>query len=181
MIHADVLKLLFPLKDVGGDFADDIAIEGSYLDALKTSAESLLLELFPDTCTAATIADWERIYGIVPADGAALADRRLAVIQKKRLRRKLTRSYFVALAAAVGYTVVIEEMPPNSAEYGGTWNTIYIWRVHVTGGAKEIIYFTAGDSASGDRLSNWTTESILEGLFEALKPAHTHVYFTYEA
>ncbi len=180
MAHADVLKLLFPLKDVGGDFDADIAIEGSYLDALKTSAESLLLELFPDTCTAATIADWERIYGIIPPDGAALADRRLAVVQKKRLRRKLTRAYFVALAATVGYTVTIEEMPPNSAEYGGTWDTLFIWKVHVPIGTKEVTYFTAGDSSAGDRLADWTDEGTLEALFEALKPAHSHVYFVYE-
>ena len=180
MIHKDVLKVLFPVPDVGGDFDADVTIEGSYLDALKTSAESLLLELFPDTCTAATISDWERIYGIVPESGAALADRRLAVIQKKRLRRKLTRAYFVILAAAVGYTIEIEEIPPLSAEYGGTQSTIYVWRVHVPIGAKTLTYFTAGDSSAGDRLMDWEDEGVLESLFGALKPAHTHVYFVYE-
>ncbi len=180
MNHADILKLLFPLKNVGGVFNDDIGIEGKYLDDLKTSADNLLLELYPDTTTQ-LIADWERTYTIVTPDGASLADRRLAVVQKRRLRRKLTRKYFVNLAATVGYTVIIEELPPNSAEYGGAWKTIYIWRVHVQGSAKEITYFTAGDSSAGDLLADWPLEDILENLFEALKPAHTHVYFVYEA
>lgn len=180
MIHEDILKLLFPLKDVGGDFDADITIEGSYLDALKTSAEALLLELFPDTCTAATIADWERTYNIIAPDGASLAQRQLAIIQKKRLRRKLTKSYFETLAAAVGYTIMIEEIPPLSAEYGSTQSTIYIWRVHVLGGTKTIIDFTAGDSSAGDLLTDWVGEATLENIFERLKPAHTRVLFVYE-
>lgn len=180
MNHSDVLKLLFPVPDVGGSFSQDIGIEGAHLDTLKTAADNLLLELFPDTCTAATISDWERIYGIVPPEGATLEQRRAAVIQKKRLRRKLTRKYFTDLAAAVGYTILIEEIPPNSAEYGGSWNTLYIWRVHVLGGAKEITYFTAGDSSAGDLLSDWPVEAVLEGILTASKPAHTQVYFVYE-
>lgn len=180
MLHSDVLKLLFPIKDMGGTFDADIAIEGSYLDTLKTAAEALLLELFPDTCTAATIEDWERTYAIVPPVDALLADRRLAVVQKKRLRRKLNRAYFVALAATVGFTITIEERPPNDAVYGGGWETIYIWIVHAPIGAKEVIYFTAGDSSAGDLLSDWPGESTLETLFEALKPAHTRVIFLYE-
>lgn len=180
MNHSDVLKLLFPLKDIGGTFDQDIGIEGAYLDALKTSADNLLSELFPDTCTAATIADWERIYGIIPAAADTLGQRQAAVVQKKRLRRKLTRAYFVALAAAVGYNIIIEEIQPNDAGYGGAYSTIYIWRVHVTGGVKAITYFTAGDSSAGDLLSNWTVETNFENLFIALKPAHTHVYFVYE-
>lgn len=180
MNHSDVLKLLFPLKNIGGVFDDDIGLEGGFLDALKTSADNLLLELFPNTCTAATIADWERTYGIIPPADAPLEARRLAVVQKKRLRRKLTRAYFVALAETAGYSITIEEMPPNAVDYGGTWSTLYIWRVHAPIGAKAITYFTAGDSEAGDLLSNWSDENTLEALFNALKPAHTHVYFVYE-
>jgi uncharacterized protein YmfQ (DUF2313 family) len=180
MTHADILKLLFPVKDMGGVFDQDVAIEGSYLDALKTSADNLLLELFPDTCTTLTIGDWERTYAIIPPDGATLDARRLAVVQKKRLRRKLTRAYFVSLAATVGYAISIEEIPPNAADYGGVWSTIYIWRVHVPIGAKNIVYFTAGDSSAGDLLTDWSGENVLENLFNALKPAHTRVLFVYE-
>lgn len=179
MNHSDVLKLLFPLKDVGGVFSQDVGIEGSYLDALKTSADNLHLELFPDTTTT-LIADWERIYDIIPPDGATLVQRQAAVVQKKRLRRKLTRAYFITLAASVGYSIAIEEILPNSVDYGGTWSTIYIWRVHVLNSAKEITYFTADDSGSGELLADWPGEDILENLFMNLKPAHTHVYFVYE-
>ena len=180
MTHADVLKLLFPLKNVVGTFDDDVAIVGGQLDAVDARIDNLLLEMYPDTTTE-LITDFERIYNIIPPTGAALADRRLAVVQKKRLRRKLNRAYFVALAETVGFTIAIEEMPANSAEYGGAWDTLYIWRVHVTGGTKTLTYVTAGDSAAGDRLLDWTEEDTLEGLFNALKPAHTHVYFVYEA
>lgn len=179
MDHKDVLKLLFPLKNVGGVFDDDLGIEGKYLDALKTSADALLLELFPDTTTQ-LIAEWERTYGIIPPEGASLASRRTAVLQKKRLRRRLDRAYFVSLAATVGYNIKIEEIPPNSAEYGGGQSTIHIWRVHVPIGAKPIIEFTAGDSEAGDLLTDWADETILEALFDDLKPAETRVFFVYE-
>ena len=109
-----------------------------------------------------------------------LVARRTAVVQKLRLRGSLTRQYFVDLAAAVGYTITIEEIPPNDAGYGGAWDTINIWKVHVPIGAKEITYFTAGDSGAGDLLTDWPSEDILENLFNDLKPAHTQVYFVYE-
>ncbi len=178
MTHKDVLKLLFPIE-LGGVFDEDITLEGQHMDTAQTNADTLLTEIFADT-TNALITDWERVYGIIPPDGATLAQRQAAVVQKLRLRGSLTRQYYVDLAAAVGYTITIEEIPPNDAGYGGAWDTINIWKVHVPIGAKVITDFTAGDSGAGDLLLDWQEESVLEGLFNALKPAHTHVYFVYE-
>ena len=178
MTHKDVLKLLFPVPELGALFDQDLTLEGGLLDSLQTSADALLLEMFPDTATD-LIASWERIYNIIPPDGATLADRRLAVVQKKRLRRRLDRAYFIGLAASVGYTITIEELPPSVEGHGP--ESKFIWRVHVAGSAKTITEFTAGDSGAGDLLTDWPVEAILEDLFIKLKPAHTDVLFVYYA
>ncbi len=176
MNHHDVLKMLFPL-DLGGVFDADITIEGKYLDNLTASADTLLAEMFPDTANV-TIDDWERVYAIVPPDGATLAQREAAALQKVRANLGyLTPAYFVSLAAAVGYTITIEELPPNSPGYGP--ESIWIWRVHAPISQKGI-YFTAGDSSAGDLLTDWTGEDILENIINNLKPAHTQVLFVYE-
>ena len=179
LLHEDVYKLLFPLKNVGGKFDENVSVIGKQLDAVNTLYNTLLQEIFPDTTTD-LIADWERKYAIIPPEGATLEARRLAVVQKKRLRRRLDRQYFIALAATVGYDIDIEYIPANDARYGGGPGTRYIWLVHVISGTKELIYFTAGDSAAGDRLLDWETSDVLENLFTDLGPAHKHVYFAYE-
>jgi uncharacterized protein YmfQ (DUF2313 family) len=202
MNHADVLKLLFPLKDLGGVFNDDIAIEGKHLDALKTSADNLLLEAFPDTATL-TLSDWERNYQIIVPAGVSIAQRQRAVVQRRRMRGGLSRRYFVALAAAVGYTITIEEIPSNGL--GGGATDKYVWRIHVglaempttteftagDSGAGELLtdwdqlgkttsFFTAGDSGAGELLTDWPDDRNLEELFNNLKPAHTRIIFVYE-
>jgi uncharacterized protein YmfQ (DUF2313 family) len=176
--HYSVLKRLFP-AEVGGVFDQDITIEAAHLDALKLAAEYAVNEFFPDTAIQ-TINEWEKRYGIISDSSLSLGARRQAAVQKRRLRKRLDVSYFIELAATVGYTIDIEEMPPNSADYGGGDETIHIWRVHAPIGAKTIVEFTAGDSAAGDLLTDWADEATLETLFNKLKPAHTHIYFLYE-
>ena len=177
MTHHDILKLLFP-TEIGGVFDADITIEGSYLDALTASADSLSDEMFPDTANV-TITDWERVYAILPDPAATLDQRRLTILQKVRANiGSLTPASFVALAATVGYVVTIEELPKNSPGFGP--ESIWVWRVHVPTAQEQVDYFTAGDSAAGDLLTDWASSATLEGIINELKPAHTEVLFVYE-
>ncbi len=161
MQHSDTLKLLFPAEIVGV-FDDDIALEGNHLDAAQTSAEGLLLEMFPESASD-LIASWERVCGLTPATGATLQTRQNAVLRKLRERGGMSRSYFIALAAVIGHTITIDELLPFMAGWGCAGDriyieeAIYIWQVNAPGGSEE-----------------------LEILFDELKPAHTAVVFNYE-
>jgi len=181
MKHQDTLKLLFP-AELTGVFDDDIALEGKQLDAAQASADMLLQEMFPDVAYS-TLADWERVCGLTPATDDTLQKRRDAVVQKLRERGGLSRSYFIALASALGWTITIEELIPFMCGWGRCGDALYvtdvrwIWRVNASGYSTYL--FRAGTSGSGERLTWWAADANLETLFNDLKPAHTYVIFSY--
>ena len=161
--HEDILKLLFPIE-LGGVFPDDVAIEGKHLDSAETSAEKLLQEMFPDTTTE-LIEECERVLGIVPDPGDTLDVRRERVLSKVREVGGLSKDYFIKLAEALGYTVEIEEIVPFMAGWSAAGDRLYVedavfcWKVRVYG---------------------VTSAPDLEAKFNALKPAHTYVFFEYQ-
>jgi uncharacterized protein YmfQ (DUF2313 family) len=181
MNHSDVLKLLFPVE-LSGIHDTDMAIDGGALDDTQTSAETLLMEMFPDM-TSELIASWERVYGVIPAADATLQSRRNAVVAKIRNRRGLSRQYFINLALCMGWTITIDELLPFMSGYGRSADYLYvpecrwIWRVNVAGSA--VSWFRTAMSAAGERLTWWISNATLEELFNDLKPAHTYVLFNY--
>ena len=180
MSHSDALKLLFPPIGLEGVFDNDIALEGARLDDAQASAETLLDEMFADTATA-LLASWERVCGITPgADDTVLA-RQNRVVQQLRARGGLSKAYFVGLAAALGFAITIDEFIPFMAGIGRSGDTLYVpevvfvWRVNVSGYA--VYQFRAGTSRAGDLLLWWPVQTMIEGIFNLLKPAHTYVFF----
>jgi len=182
MNHSDVLKQLFPIE-LAGVFDGDVAIEGKYLDEALTSAETLLREMHPDQAHE-TIADWEREYGLTPEDGAPLQSRRDAVVKKRRELGGLSRAYFIALAASIGWEIEIDEPQPFMAGIGRCGDEIYaqdvvwIWIVRTQG--QPYYAFRAGLSCAGERLGWNPSNGVLETLLTELKPAHTFVIFNYD-
>lgn len=185
MNHADILKLLFPLE-LKGVFDADIAIEGAHLDAAAASAGELLKEIYPNS-TSRCIADWERVCGITPLSSATIAARRDAIIQKLRAKGGQSRQFYIDLAAYYGITITIDEFVPSMCGWTRAGDRLfgsdirYVWRVNVTGPGRVLYYAHAGSSRAGERLLWWQTNSMLENLINALKPAHTYVVFTYSA
>jgi uncharacterized protein YmfQ (DUF2313 family) len=181
MNHADTLKLLFP-AELTGVFADDIALEGKQLDDAQASADMLLAEMFPDAAHD-TLADWERVCGLIPAVDDPLQKRRNAVALKLRERGGLSRAYFIALAATLGWTITIDELMPFQCGWNRCGDALYIvdvrwiWRVNVSG--QSVYTFQAGIAATGERLCWWAAATDLETVFNNLKPAHTYVIFSY--
>lgn len=181
MLHSEVLKLLFPV-DLGGVFDDDIAVEGAALDRAQERAYDLLREIFP-AGSHELLNRWERVCGLSPSDDAALQSRQADVVRKLREQGGLSRAYFVALAAAIGYTIEIEELLPFMAGWGRCGDATYvedarwIWVVTVTN--QSLYYFRAGMSVAGERLLWWPAQTILENIFNDLKPAHTYIVFAY--
>lgn len=181
MSHRDVIRLLFPVE-LGGTFDDDIALEGRVLDDVEAEARELLREMLPDR-SVRCLPDWERVCALVPSADAPLQSRRDNVVRKLRERGGLSRRYFIALAAVMGYTVAIEELQPFMAGWSTAGEALYeegvrfIWRVKVSGQA--LYHFRAGLSPAGERLLWWPSVTALEDLFNDLKPAHTYIIFDY--
>lgn len=183
MLHRDALALLTPIRLDGVDQADR-EIEGAALDAAATRAQALLREMCPGT-TSEMLADWERVLGLpdpcLPELGT-MQERRAAALGKYIERGGQSRAYFIALAAALGYTVTITEFRPfqvgssvvGDPLYGDDWR--HAWRVDAP--AVTIREFAVGSSAVGDPLRSWGN-ALLECSITKLKPAHTHVLFGY--
>ncbi|MDR3631549.1 MAG: DUF2313 domain-containing protein [Desulfocapsaceae bacterium] len=179
--NKDALSLLFPLE-LTGDHEADLQIDADSLDRAQASAEVLLAEVFADQA-AVLLTDWERVVGIMPGPDDPLQFRRDQVVRKIRDRGGLSVSYFLSLAQALGYEVQIIEPVPFMAGWGGAGDTIYSstidsqWGVEI---ANQPVYnFRAGESAAGEPLTWWNSQTFLEDLFQELKPAHTYVYFVY--
>ncbi len=181
MLHKDALKLLFPIP-LEGTFEMDIEVEGKHLDSAQARAEVLLKETFPAQ-SYELLCCWERVCGLIPGVEDTLQARRDTVIRKLRERGGLSKQYFINLAVTMGYPITIEELHPFMAGSGKAGDTLYvkesifIWRVRVAG--KAFYYFRAGQSAAGERLLWWPAQTVLENLFNELKPAHTYIIFDY--
>ncbi|MBI5205098.1 MAG: DUF2313 domain-containing protein [Nitrospirae bacterium] len=181
MLHKDSLKLLFPF-DLGGEFNKDIEIEGKYLDTAQARVDNLLKEMFPDGAYE-LLCCWERVCGITPGADDTLQLRRNSIIRKLREIGRLDRKYFMDVAAAMGYTITIEELHPFMAGLSYAGDTLYveesifIWRVHISG--QSLYYFRSGESSAAERLLWWPVQTIIEDLLNDLKPAHTYIIFVY--
>jgi len=179
VLHSEALKLLIPLR-LDGHFDADLAVEGLALDLVATNSEQLLSELFPSGAYE-TLADWERIYGLAPGQDDPLQLRRNRIIQKMREQGRLDPAYFVGLAAALGYDIVIEELHSIMAGWGyagdelGDDDSDWCWRVWYSE-ADNGYYFRAGESETGECLS-YSYFTVLQNLFNDLKPADTFVEF----
>lgn len=181
MTHEESLRLLFPVE-LSGVFEDDIALEGTVLATAQADGETLLTEMFPDEAHD-TLAEWERVCGIISESGHPLQYRRNAVLEKLRERGELSKTYFIAVAAIHGWTITIDEYLPFMAGWNRCGDRLYeegvrwVWRVNVAD--TSAYYFRTGVSGAGERLSGWIANTTLEDMFEDLKPAHTALIFNY--
>ncbi|MFO6425576.1 putative phage tail protein [Escherichia coli] len=83
--------------------------------------------------------DWERVYGVIPRDGATQQERRENILIKMAATGGLSIPYFKQLAASLGYTITITELHPFRAGINRCGDRLYItdarwiWQVNVTG------------------------------------------------
>jgi uncharacterized protein YmfQ (DUF2313 family) len=178
----NTLRHLMPI-DLGGDHPADLAHDARMLEAAQRHGDALLDEMFPDGA-AQLLADWERVYGIAPGPDDPLQLRRDRVVRAVRMRGGLSIPYFVSLAAALGYTIEIEEPVPAMAGWLCAGDELMgpevIWQWGVVISGVPLYSARAGETAAGESLLWWQGHTELEQIFETLKPAHTYVYFHYE-
>jgi len=186
MKHAEVLQGLLPPAAVdpkGAAMAVELAADGATLDAAMWSAGEVLVEADPRS-TVPMLADWERVYGLPGAcftfAEQSIAARRSALLGRVRAVGGQSMAFFIALAAALGYSITITEWHPFTTEMD-TESIVtderwaFYWQVN-----SELVTMreetTEDDSEMP--LAEWGNE-LLECAINHLKPAHTGVIFSY--
>lgn len=188
MQHADLLKALLPPVSYDAsapNVAIELAAEGAALDLAQWSADQILLEMDPHTCTV-TFADWERVYGLPEAYVLAAggeqssAERRAALVAKVTMLGGQTKAFYISLAAKLGYTITITEMVVHSTEQD-TEAAItdeqyrFIWVVN-----SEL--YNLRESTTEDDTEMATVvwgNVLLEWAIRRYQPAHHYVIFAY--
>lgn len=162
----------------------ELQAEANLMDAVKASAGRVLASITPFYASM-TLADWERVYEVVPREGATQQERRENVLVKMAATGGLSIPYFTSLAASLGYTITITEPRAFQAGVNRAGDRLFVegmrwvWQVNVLGNSVPKYRFRAGASAAGEPLLAFGV-SILESTFKDLKPAFTDCYFTYE-
>lgn len=156
------------------------------LARVDARAADLVEEADPRTASE-LLADWERVAGLpdpcVAAFGVtqAAGERRAALVARLTAIGGQGAAYYVALAAALGYTITITEHrtftvkskvndPLNDAE----WR--FAFSIHAP--LDTVRHFTVR-SGVNEPLASWGNE-LLECVIRRLKPAHTHALFAYQ-
>lgn len=188
---AEYLSLYQGLLPVGGAWPREpqatltkvLSAEADELTRIHNRAVDLLDEADPRDTTE-MIGDWERVTALPDKCSAAyvttLQERRAAVVARLTARGGQSRAFYIALAAALGYTVAITEFRPFTCEtpcanaiYDEAWR--FTWRVD----APEVtIREFSCASPSDEPLRKWGNE-LLECAIRRVKPAHTNVLFGY--
>jgi uncharacterized protein YmfQ (DUF2313 family) len=118
-------------RNLKAQLAGDAAVLGDALAGLEAVEKAI----FPETA-GEFIADWERTYGLTPADDASQEDRVQAVIAAMGDLGGQSIPYFIRLASLFGVIATIEKFKVpvvgllNAGDpiFSGDWP--YIWRVN---------------------------------------------------
>jgi uncharacterized protein YmfQ (DUF2313 family) len=176
--YARQLKALLPpgrlwLLENDSVLSEAMLALGGELQRVSERGIALIEESDPRTATE-TLADWERMLGLpdecVTAIPATPAARRLAITQKMIKQGGQTPAYYIALAAACGYTATIDETYGQlvlrsgflcgSRCYEEDW--AHVWRMDISDTAPTAL-----------------TNAELECIISRVAPAHTIVLFNY--
>ena len=127
-------------------------------------------ELSPETTVELMpvwLADWGLPDCCLP-QGATLQQEREQLLAKIAAVGYADANYYIAIAAALGWTITITEGTAGSF----TW-TINAHRV------APVQVFRAGENRAGDLLEQFAHNTELECVMNRIKPAHTVLIFSY--
>jgi len=152
----------------------------------EASAERMMEEIDPRTANV-LLPDFERVLGPDPCgrdQGNLTIDQRQRLAhQRWTARGGQSIPYMVSTARKLGVEITIDEFWPSRA--GGLRagqrlrpeGCQFVWRVNIPG-LLTVINFRAGASRAGQSLGYFKISSI-ECELRRIKPAHTHVVFSY--
>lgn len=143
----------------------------------------LLVDAYPET-TFELLPEWEETLGLPdPCAGIAptVAARRAQVVARLKAQGGQSVAYYIAFAAALGYTITITQYVPARAGVlragqplnGNDW--AHAWKV--TSPTFTIHYAQAGILSAGEPLSYWG-DTVLTCELSAIKPAHSVLMFS---
>ena len=154
-------------------------------DEVARRADEAAGGCLPET-SGAMLTDWERVLGLETTNaGKPYTARLAAVLLKINAVGGLSIPYFIQLAQSAGYTITIDEPQPfrvginRAGDRLAPEEIMWVWVVNVAANTQTVWRFRAGASCAGERLSVYG-DSVIETVFEDLKPAHTAVRFTYK-
>ncbi|BCF88662.1 YmfQ family protein [Paraburkholderia largidicola] len=192
LTSADFLSVLQALMPRGrvwprdGDAVQTKTLAGCAPTFARLTARSnqLLVDGFP-TSAYEVLPEWESSLGLPdPCAGAAptVPQRQQQVVARFANSGGQSLGYFIDFAAALGYSVVIEQYTQARAGLlkagdpvnGYDWN--FAWKIKAP--LNTVVRAVAGAMAAGDPLAAWGN-NVLECEFNAVKPAHTIPIFAY--
>lgn len=207
--YAHALLALLPLGEVWTRSPDAVivrvltALAGVVGRWAARVGHFLVTEAFPPTAID-LLSDWERVLGLpepcLPETDDTIAERQAKVTEKLRRRPgQQDPSYFIELAAKIGYAITITEYipaqcamtpcgaylrsgPPTMVRGAGvgTPTIRYVWSVEVTG--PRLTWFATGfggGRAALDPHLRIRRAADLECILRRFKPAHTQLIFSY--
>lgn len=151
---------------------------------LTARANQLLIDGFPASAYE-LLPEWESSLGLPdPCAGTSptVAQRQQQVVARFSNSGGQSIAYFVAYAAALGYTITITQFAPARVGQsrmgqplcGPGW--AFAWQINAP--LNTVIRSRVGSAAAGDPLAAWGNE-VLECEIKAVKPAHTVPIFAY--
>ena len=158
-------------------------IDAHVSDDVQSSAARVLDAMQPETA-GEMLASWERVL-YLSGQGKSYSQRLSAVLHKINALGGLSIPYFTQLAKSAGYNIKIDEPQPfrvgvnRAGDRLATEDIMFVWVVNVQSSSQIVWRFRAGMSTAGERLSTFS-DSVIESIFQDLKPAHTAVRFTYQ-
>lgn len=172
---ANLTKLLAGIADLEAYFHERLG-QLTEKEAFPPWAEELL-------------ADWEAVFGLPDpciTGTQTISERKLAIEAQLTDKGGQSRARYIALAAALGYSITITEYRPFTCgrshigrdQLLGDETCRFVWRVAVPG--SRITKFRCGVSRCGlDPLGHIARADDLECKLNELKPAHTDLVFAY--
>lgn len=147
-------------------------------------SRQLLVDSFPQSAVE-LLPEWEATLGLPDSCGGApesIAERQARVVVKLQEPGGMSKGYFLNLAAVLGYVdVTIAEFGPAhcSMSCDGAVTDVsfrFLWKVNMRQSNNRSAFRV--DSRCDARIDSYSF-GVLECQLMRLKPAHTHVIFTY--
>lgn len=184
--HKQLLARLYPpvSYNINGErFLTQCEVDGNAFDRVQKSAVDVLGVVTPIT-SGLMINDWERVCGLENASSLPYSVRVQNVVKQLNVIGGLSIPYFVNIASTLGYEISIDELTPFRAGENRAGDelliedSIFCWQVNIRANTQNVVWFYAGVSLAGERLSEYH-DNVIETFFNEIKPAHTAVRFTY--
>lgn len=162
----------------------ELDTEANCFDLIQASADRARKGVTPYFAES-LLPDWERVLDLTSNAKLSYQQRLELMLVKLAETGGLSIPYFVQLAKKLGYDITIDE--PVAFQVGINRvgdrlmhpDVLWVWAVNIFSSKVQHYRFRVGSSATGERLSFWA-DSVIENVFNDLKPAHTFCYFTYQ-